>query len=239
MSSPEDGNAACEASRCDDLDRGPRAAGAARFSDRPILADRVLSGSAVQQPSGSRRRGCAGDRGRAGGDRTAWPLGLLEVLRPSARSGYAWKHKRVYRVYCALGLNQARRMKKRLPKRDSVPLNARPQLNTTSATDLMGDSLYRGRSYRRLNVVDEGNREALAIKVDSSLPSTRVVAVLDHLIAQHGAPRQRRCNNVLHPLSSGQWARTMTEACVEPASRWSRGATPTPPAVLHTTRVPC
>ena len=44
-------------------------------------------------------------------------------------------------------------------------------------------------------MLDEGNREALAIEVDFSLPSTRVVAVLDHLIAQHGAPRQLRCEN--------------------------------------------
>jgi putative transposase len=109
--------------------------------------------------------------------------------------GHAWNHKRVYRVYCALGLNQVRRTKKRLPNRDVVPLNAPPQLNTTWAMDFMGDSLYSGRSYRLLNVLDEGNREALAIEVDFSLPSPRVVAVLDELVAQYGAPRQLRCDN--------------------------------------------
>jgi len=109
--------------------------------------------------------------------------------------GHAWNHKRVYRVYRALGLNQVRRTKKRLPKRDVVPLNAPAQLNDTWAMDFMGDTLYGGRTYRVLNVLDEGNREALAIEVDVSLPSARVVAVLDQLVAVHGAPRQLRSDN--------------------------------------------
>ena len=55
--------------------------------------------------------------------------------------GHAWNHKRVYRVYCALGLNQVRRTKKRVPTREVVPLHAPPQLNTTWAMDFMGDSV--------------------------------------------------------------------------------------------------
>lgn len=109
--------------------------------------------------------------------------------------GHPWNHKRVHRVYRALGLNQVRRTKKRVPTRDVVPLGAPPALNETWALDFMGDSLFNGRSYRLLNVLDEGNREALAIAVDVSLPSARVVEVLDELVMQHGAPRQLRCDN--------------------------------------------
>ena len=47
--------------------------------------------------------------------------------------------------------------------------------------DFMGDSLYSDRSYRLFNVLDEGNREELAIEIDISLPRTRTVAVLDDL----------------------------------------------------------
>ncbi len=115
--------------------------------------------------------------------------------------GHQWNHKRVYRVYRALGLNHVRRTKKRLPKRDVVPLQAPARLNDTWAMDFMGDTLYGGRAYRVLNVLDEGNREALAIEVDVSLPSARVVSVLDQLVAVHGTPRQLRSDNVLHPLS--------------------------------------
>ncbi len=109
--------------------------------------------------------------------------------------GHPWNHKRVYRVYCALRLNQVRRTKKRVPTRDRIPLAAVPVLNDTWAMDFMGDTLYNARSYRIFNVLDEGNREALAIEVDVSLPSERVVAVLDQLVAIHGAPRRLRCDN--------------------------------------------
>ncbi len=36
--------------------------------------------------------------------------------------GYPFNHKRVYRVYCRLGLNLKRRVKKVLPKREKRPL---------------------------------------------------------------------------------------------------------------------
>lgn len=109
--------------------------------------------------------------------------------------GHGWNHKRVYRVYCALKLNHVRRTKKRVPPRTVVPLNAVPQLNDTWAMDFMRDTLYDGRVYRILNVLDEGNREALAIEVDVSLPSTRVVTVLEQLVGMYGAPRRIRCDN--------------------------------------------
>ena len=61
--------------------------------------------------------------------------------------------------------------------------------------DFIGDSLYSGRPYRLFNVLDEGNREALAIEVDVSLPSVRVIAVLEQLCTIYGRPRQLRCDN--------------------------------------------
>lgn len=68
-------------------------------------------------------------------------------------------------------------------------------LNDTWAMDFMHDTLYDGRAFRTLNVLDEGNREALAIEVDIALPCTRVVAVLDQLVAMHGVPRRLRVDN--------------------------------------------
>jgi putative transposase len=109
--------------------------------------------------------------------------------------GYRWNHKRVYRVYTALKLNQVRRTKKRVLTRVKVPLHAVATLNDTWTMDFMGDTLYSARRYRMFTVIDEGNRVALAIEVDVSLPSERVVAVLDQLVTIHGAPRQFRCDN--------------------------------------------
>jgi putative transposase len=86
--------------------------------------------------------------------------------------------------------------------------------------DFMGASLYIGRSYRLLNVLDEGNREALAIDVDLSLPSTRVVAVREALVAQHGPPHRLRCDNgpkfIAHAMHTWCEARGVKLAFIEP-----------------------
>jgi putative transposase len=109
--------------------------------------------------------------------------------------GYPWNHKRVYRVYCALRLNRARRTKRRVPRRPRVPLCAPPTLNLTWALDFMRDTLYDGRVFRTLNVLDQGNREALAIEIGFSLPSRRVISLLEQLITVHGAPTALRMDN--------------------------------------------
>jgi len=109
--------------------------------------------------------------------------------------GHAWNWKRVYRVYHALRLHLPRRRKKRVLTRPSVALEAPATLNHCWALDFMGDTLYDGRCYRILNVLDEGNREALATEIDTSLPSLRVLALLDQLVAVHGLPGMLRVDN--------------------------------------------
>lgn len=59
----------------------------------------------------------------------------------------------------------------------------------------MSDSLFRGRRFRTFNVVDDFNREALAIEVDLSLPSLRVTRVLDRVAAWRGYPKKMRMDN--------------------------------------------
>jgi putative transposase len=126
-------------------------------------------------------------------DNPRWGFWLCyDTLR---RQGHAWNWKRVYRVYCALRLNRPRRGRKRVPARTRRALEAPAVLNRTWALDFMGDTLYDGRCYRLLNVLDEGNREALAIEVGTSLPSVRVVRLLEQLVAMHGAPTMLRCDN--------------------------------------------
>ena len=109
--------------------------------------------------------------------------------------GYPWNPKRVHRVYCALRLNRAHRTKRRVPRRPRIPLSAPPLLNQTWALDFMRDTLYDGRIFRTLNVLDQGNREGLAIELGFSLPSRRVITLLESLIALHGAPTTLRMDN--------------------------------------------
>lgn len=109
--------------------------------------------------------------------------------------GRPWNHKRVYRVYCQLGLNHKRRTKKRIPVRFRQPLDTVPSPNVVWALDFMHDALYVGRRFRTLNVLDEGVREALAIEIDTSLTGERVVRVLERLKAWRGLPQAIRCDN--------------------------------------------
>jgi putative transposase len=123
------------------------------------------------------------------------------------RAGQRWNHKRVHRIYCALRLNLPRRTKRRVPVRLRQPLVAPARLNETWALDFMADALYDGRGFRTFNVLDEGNREALAIEVGTSIPSARVIRVLDDLIRLYGRPTRVRVDNGPssrpRPLSTG------------------------------------
>ena len=52
-----------------------------------------------------------------------------------------------------------------------------------------------GRRFRTFNVLDEGVREALALVIDTSIPSGRVIRVLEQLIEVRGKPTAIRCDN--------------------------------------------
>ena len=108
---------------------------------------------------------------------------------------YHWNHKKIYRVYTEMKLNIRRRSKKRLPDRVKQPLLVPEAPNQVWSIDFMSDSLTDGRRFRLLNILDDFNRESLAIEVDTSLPSLRVIRVLERLIDQRGCPASIRCDN--------------------------------------------
>ena len=68
-------------------------------------------------------------------------------------------------MYCVLKLNMRRKGKKRLPSRHPEPLALPEAMNQCWSIDFMSDSLTCGRRFRTFNVVDDFNREALAIEV--------------------------------------------------------------------------
>lgn len=110
-------------------------------------------------------------------------------------NGKPWNHKRVYRVYTELGLNQPRRTKKRLPKRERQSMETKPIANEVWSIDFMSDTLYSGRRFRTFNVMDDGFREGLGIEVDTSLPAKRVIKCMERIIEWRGKPRAIRCDN--------------------------------------------
>jgi putative transposase len=117
---------------------------------------------------------------------------MTDYLR---NKGHAWNHKRIRRVYRVLALHLKRKPKKRLPARVAQTLAVPEQVNQTWSLDFMSDSLSNGRTFRTLNVIDDFNREALWIEVDTSLPAERVVRVLEQLLDWRGKPTRIRMDN--------------------------------------------
>ena len=109
--------------------------------------------------------------------------------------GHHWNHKRIRRVYRGLALNLHRKPKKRLAARTALALGVPVQSDLTWSLDFMSDSLSSGRAIRTLNILDDYNREALWIEVDTSLPAERVVGVLENLLLWRSAPKQIRMDN--------------------------------------------
>jgi len=106
-----------------------------------------------------------------------------------------WNYKRVRRVYRALELHLPRRAKWRVPTRLRRPTVAPTGLNQIWALDFMSDAVYGGMKFRTLNVIDEGNREVLAVEMATSIPSVRVVRLLDELVQLSDRPVALRMDN--------------------------------------------
>lgn len=109
--------------------------------------------------------------------------------------GLKWNRKRVLRVYRMLGMPMRRKRKRRLPSRIKQPLITPPALNHTWSMDFMSDSLGYGRRIRVLNIIDDYNREALAVEADFSFPGEKVVEVLNEIVFWRGKPQRIRVDN--------------------------------------------
>ncbi len=146
--------------------------------------------------------------------------GFWKCYKLLRRRGYAWNHKRVHRVYCALKLNQKRRAKRRLPLRPRQSLVVPDQPNVVWSADFMSDALYCGRRFRTFNVLDDFNRELLAIEIDTSLTSRRLIRVFEQLRTERGLPQVLRVDNGPEFLGEAftEWAQAhgMTIRYIQP-----------------------
>ena len=124
---------------------------------------------------------------------TTW--GFWMMFHRLRNLDYQWNHKRVYRVYKEMRLNLRRKHKKRLPARVKEPLLQPIFPNVTWSMDFVHDGLMQGRKFRSFNVIDDYNREALNLTIDTSISSKRVIRELDKLIAWRGKPDNLRVDN--------------------------------------------
>jgi putative transposase len=121
--------------------------------------------------------------------------GFWKIHYRIRRLGQVFNHKRMWRVYCQMGLNLPRRRRKRLPKRLRQPLVQPTAAHQVWSLDFMSDALRDGRRFRTLNVLDDYNRQALGIEIDYSLPAGRVIRLLQRLVDAHDKPAKLRCDN--------------------------------------------
>jgi len=119
---------------------------------------------------------------------------VLEVLlSPPARQA-----SRVHRVYCAPAespaAEQAARARAAPAPDSSMTVRAREGRPSYRASAMKSSAQV---SFKRVGAasIDEGNREALAIEIGTSIPSARVIRVLDELVRLYGRPARVRVDN--------------------------------------------
>jgi putative transposase len=108
----------------------------------------------------------------------------------------------VYRIYRELELNLRIKPKKHLVRERPESLSVPTSINQCWSMDFMHDQLADSQNYRLFKVINDFNREGLAIEVDFSLPDSRVIRALDEVIEWRGKPNRIRCDNGPEYISS-------------------------------------
>ncbi len=121
------------------------------------------------------------------GERRRFGYRRLHILL--RREGLIVNHKAVHRIYREEGLQVRKRKRKRIGAVDRQPIMLPEGINERWSMDFVSDGLSNGRRFRTLNIVDDFSRECPVIEVDTSLPGTRVVRVLERLSETRGLPK--------------------------------------------------
>ena len=95
--------------------------------------------------------------------------------------GHAINHKRVHRLYKELKLQMRRKTKKRLAGIIAQPIVIPHQPNQIWSIDFMTDTLISSRWFRTLNIIDDFNREAVAIEAAPSITGLRLTKIPDRV----------------------------------------------------------
>ncbi len=121
--------------------------------------------------------------------------GFPKIFDAIRRKGFKWNHKKVYRVYKGNELQLKHRKRQRIDVAERKPMPTASRPNEVWSIDFMSDGLSNSRKFRTFNVLDDFNREALTIEVDTSLPSVRVIRSLEIIGAERGFPKYIRSDN--------------------------------------------
>ena len=158
-------------------------------------------------------------------ERRRW--GCPRITDRLRREGWKDNHKRIERVYTEERLQVRNRKKKRMARGEREPLIQPTRINQVWAMDFMGDQLANGRRIRMLNILDVYSRECLRIEVDRSLPSVRVIRVLEELREVRGLPKQIQVDNgpefTSQAMDRWAYARDVKLSFIEPGKPMQNG----------------
>jgi len=153
-------------------------------------------------------------------------LGWRKAYDVARREGWTVNHKKLRRLWREEGLRrppQAKAKKRRPGSPDGTLLRAEYP-NHVWALDFQFDETSDLRRIKLLNIVDEHTREALATDVARSMGADDVVATLERLVTQRGAPRFIRMDNgpELIAWALRDWCRLrgLGTLYIEPGSPW-------------------
>ena len=105
-------------------------------------------------------------------------------------------HKRFFRIYQAAGFQVPKRKRRHSRYVRDGSSNPATRPNERWSMDFVHDTLPgSGRNVRLLTVIDDFTCESLAIEIDSTLPSRRVVAVLERVAQERGFPDVIKTDN--------------------------------------------
>ncbi len=123
-------------------------------------------------------------------DQRNWGFGPCCLCLRNVK-GFRCNHKRVWRGYREFELNRRVEPKRRIVRDKPAPLAVPDTIDRTWPMDFMHERLGTGGTYRLLHIIDDFSRQGLAIEADFSLPSERVIRVLDQLMARQAASATR------------------------------------------------
>lgn len=138
-----------------------------RLPDNPEVRERMCAIAAERRRFGWRRIGL-----------------MLE------REGIVMNHKKLRRLYREEGLAVKRRKGRKRAMGTRRPLVMPTGPGERWSLDFLSDTFGAARRMRILAVIDDANRENLALIADTSISGVRVARELDALIRLYGRPRQ-------------------------------------------------
>lgn len=142
------------------------------------------------------------------------------------REGLHIGKERCSRLWAKAGLQVPKKRRRKRAGTSLRPLAPITQ-NSVWSYDFVYDACANGQKLKCLTVVDEYTRECLAIDVNGSIRSARVIDLLSKLMRLHGVPRYLRSDNGPEFVSKAllEWAtnESLQLALIDPGKPWQNG----------------